>query len=325
MAQPDLEKFSRRALALAMQVADGTPVAPSTATDGIRLYNGQSGTEHDSEAEEYDRPFFTADEMVLSNHRAFISGGFRLLPPSAPGHATNGAMPGEALLLCGGMTRVLDAQAEITRYNPVSAGILPATAYWWHAGTHKRVTDARGAITALAMEVGKRFGAEIRLVGSYENVLEAALPVVNVPSATAAVTEAENSVTQVTVLPGGDPLNVWGKALVVDFGSELNSTQYTELKRHGIQDRKASYTLRIARTAKADFDPWALMRTHTLIAATMRTTGPGTIYSELGIRGQITGVNEVEIDGDYGWEITGPCIASPTGGDEFYIEFGDAD
>lgn len=324
MAQPDLEKFNRRALALAMQVADGTPVAPSTTTDGVRLYNGQSGTEHDSEAEEYDRPFFSGDEMVLTNHRAFISGGFRLLPPTAPGHATNGAMPGQALLLCGGMTRVLDEGAKTTRYNPVSAGILPATAYWWHSGTHKRVTDARGAISALTMEVGKRFSAEVRLVGSYESVLEEALPTVVVPSVTGAVIEAENSVTQVTVLPGGDPLNVWGKALTVDFGSELNSTQYTELRRHGIQNRQASFTLRIARTAKSDFDPWAVMRAHAKISASMRVTGPGAIYSELGIRGQITGVNEVEIDGDYGWEITGPCIASPTGGDEFYIEFGDA-
>ena len=81
--------------------------------------------------------------------------------------------------------------------------------------------------------------------------------------------------------------------------------------------------LRIARTALADFNPWALRDAGTLITASLKLSESDQRYSELGIRGQIEQINEVDIDGDYGWELTGRCVPSDAGGDEFYIEFGD--
>jgi hypothetical protein len=45
------------------------------------------------------------------------------------------------------------------------------------------------------------------------------------------------------------------------------------------------------------------------------------LASALYVRGQIETVAETDIDGDLGWDISGPCIPSNSGGDEFYIQF----
>ena len=47
MAQPNLEPFKRRGLALALRAAANMPVVPSAAANGVLLFNGTSGTEFD--------------------------------------------------------------------------------------------------------------------------------------------------------------------------------------------------------------------------------------------------------------------------------------
>lgn len=324
MAQPALEKFIRRNLMLKVQASEGTPVTPSTSTDGIRLYDGASGVEHDEVTENIDKAFFSGPEIATTNHRAFITGGLRLYPPAVPGHAADGIPDCDLPLRLAGMTRVLDAPGKTTRFNPISAGMPVATAYWSHAGTQKQVFDARAAISALSMQIGERYQAQLRVQGSYNDVAETALPAVTLPSGNGPVITAANSIAQLTILPGGDPLNVWAKSLAIDFGNQLRTKEYTEKKINTIDDRQATWTMRLARTAKSDFDPWALLRNGTFIQASMRVTGAANLYAEHGIRGQIRGVSEVDIDGDYGWELSGYCVASAAGGDEFWIEFGDS-
>jgi hypothetical protein len=327
MAQPALEKFDRRGLALKIQAVAGTPETPSAVTDGIRFYDGSSGTEFDSLEENRDKPFFGGNPISTFNHRAYIEGYVHLYPPETPGDAADGTPAVHPLLLISGMTRVLDAVGGTTRYNPVSSGIAIATANFWHSGTVRRLYDGRGNISSLSLEIGNRAKAQLRVQGSYDDIGEQALPAITVPEETGPVIEASNSVTKIVQMPGGvagAALNVWGKALSIDFGSQLTSKEYTEHKETAIDGRSPTFTLRIARTAKADFDPWAVRKANTLITASLRVSNADGRYSETGIRGQIREINETEIDGDYGWEITGPCIPSSAGGDEFYIEFGGA-
>lgn len=323
MAQPALQKFKRRAVAVKLQAAEGTPEAPNTSTDGVLLYDGSSGVEHDTDTSNRDRPFFGGNEIATYNHRAFIQGGFRIYAPAVPGDANDGTPDCHVLLAPAGLTRVLDELGGTTRYNPVSAGVPVATAYWWHAGTHKQVYDARNAITALTMQIGQRYGGQVRIQGGYDSVLEDALPSVTVPDTMGPIVQAHNSVTMIGEV-GETAINAWGKQLTIEMGNALATKEYTEHKVNSIDDRAPTYTLRIARTAKADFDPWALMRAGTFIEASMRVLNAEDLYTEQGIRGQIESVNEVDIDGDYGWEISGPCVPSSDGGDELYIEFGDA-
>lgn len=324
MAQPALSKFTRRALALALQSAEGTPASPDTAADGVRLYDGSSGTEFDEFSESPDQPFFSGDAFAVTNERAFIQGNFRLYPPTTPGDATDGTPDCHRILLPGGMTQVLDDVGGTTRYNPVSQSIPFSTGHWWHAGTHLQVTDARHQISSLMMQIGQRYMGQVRIQGKYSEMLEENLPSVTLPGTLGPVITSANSEARITELPGGDELAVWAKSLSIDFGSDLKTKEYTEYQTNAIDDRKASWTMRIARTAKADFDPWAVRKAGTFIQASMRVIGDGGKYSEQGIRGQIRDISPVDIDGDYGWELSGPCVASDAGGDEFWIEFGTA-
>lgn len=323
MAQPDLQQFKKRGLALALRATPNTPVVPSATTNGVLLFNGTSGTEFDKIERPIDRPHFTGQPFAVGAKRAFIEGEFELYPPATPGGAATSDADCGVLLLPGGMTVVKDAVAKTTRYNPVSAGIAIADAKWWHAGTLKDVTGCRAALSGMTLAVGDRFKGKVRLQGDYDDVSENALPVIALPDRVPVVVRHDNSETKVKV-GGGAALVVWGKSLAVDVGSTITGKEYTSHKETGITDRAPTWTVRIAKTDLADLNPWAVRDAAQTVELTLRVTEASNLYSELGIRGQIENINEVDIDGDYGWELTGPCVASDAGGDEFYIEFGDA-
>lgn len=324
MAQPDLQQFKKRGLALALRTVAGVAVVPAPATNGILLFNGTSGTETDTVERPVDRPFFTGQPFAVTNKRAFVEGEFELYPPATPGAEDTSDADCGVLLLPAGMTTVKDEAAKTTRYNPVSAGIAISDAKFWHAGTIKAIAAARHNVSSLVLAIGDRFKGNIRVQGDYTDIAEGELPVITLPTTVPVVATAANTTGKVTPLPGGAPLQIWAKSLSVDFSNTLATKEFTSHKETSITDRAPTWTLRLARTALADFNPWTLRDAGTLIAAALRTTEKDGRYSELGIRGQIQSISETDIDGDYGWELTGPCVASDTGGDELYIEFGAA-
>jgi len=327
MAQPQLEPFNRRGFAARIQPVPGTPVAVNPATDGLRFYDGQSGTEFDTLEENRDKSFFSGNEFTTYNHRAFIEGTTHIYPPATPGAANGGTPDCHTLLLISGMAQTLDNAAGTTRYAPISSNIPMATAKFFHAGTVKEVFDARANISSLSMEIGNRARAQLRVQGFYDAVQEQQMPPVTVPETFGPVIEASNTTTRLVQYPGGvasASLLVWAKALTIDFGSQVASKEYTEHKETGIAGRQPTFNLRIARTAKGDFDPFAVRKAGTYIAASMRVNNSDGRYTQLRARGLVREINEVDIDGDYGWEISGPCIATSAGGDEFDIAFGTA-
>lgn len=323
MAQPDLQQFKKRGLALALRAVAGVPVIPTAAANGVLLFNGSSGTEFDKIERPIDRPHFTGQPFAVGGRRAFIEGEFELYPPLTPGGAATSDAACGVLLLPAGMTAVKDAVAKTTRYNPVSAGIAIADAKWWHAGTIKAVAAARHNITGLTLAIGDRFKGNVRVQGEYTTVGEDALPAITLPDTVPVVARHDNTTTNITV-DGGAALLVWAKSLAVDLGNTIADKEYTSHKETGISDRAPTWTLRIAKTSLGDFNPWEVRDAAGILEIAIRLTQAGNLYSELGIRGQIENVNEVDIDGDYGWELTGPCVASDAGGDELYIEFGDS-
>jgi hypothetical protein len=326
MAQPAPTPFKSRELAVKLQVSDGTPVVPDVEADGVMLYDGTSGTEFDEVADTPDRAHFSGDEVGITNERCYIEGEFRLVPPTVPGHAMNGVPACRVFLLPGGMTQVLDADGFKTRFNPISAAIASATAYWWHAGTHKQVVDSRNQISAVTIEIGKRTSGKTRIQGIGQSITDAALPTVVKNTTLGPIATDRNTRAYVTVLDGSPtPLLVHAKMLTIDFNSELTTSEFSDLKITGIDDRKASWKFRLLRTSLDDFNPWLVRNNNgvsTMIAVTMRVKNTDGRYVKLSIRGQVKDIAEVEIDKKYGWEIGGPCIASVEGGDEFGIEFG---
>jgi len=323
MAQPDLTPFSQRLLLLRLRASasPGTPVVPDT-SHGVTLFNGQSGTEIDVVERQIDRPFYGGAPFGVANKRAFIEGEVELYAPKTPGQTSTGNSDAHAVLLPAGLTTVKSASAKTTRYTPVSEAIAVSDAYFHHARILKKVAAARHALNNVTLDIGKHFKANVRIQGDYETVEEAPVPSVTFPDAAPVVASPHNTTALVSVL-GGPALTVWAKTLSLDTGNQITQRDYTSHRETGITARNPTFTFRLAKTSLADFNPWAVRDAGAIVTIAFRLNEGSNKYSELGIRGQIEQINASDIDGDYGWELTGRCIPSNTGGDEFYIEFGD--
>ena len=338
MAQPDLDFFRKRAFLLKAEAHEGTDSLPMPATDGFRLFDGSSSTEFDKVERNEDKPHFGGSPFATANHRATIEGTFELYPPATPGAATTSDADCARVLLPAGMAVTKDLQNKVTRYNPISTGIPSATAYWYHVRRLIKVLGARANISSLGMEIGQRFTGQASIMGEYAEVTTAALPNnIVLPSKVPVISSKRNSECILGTLDRGGTattastplvdLHTWAKALRIDFGNALAYREYTEKGVSGITDRAPAFTLRLAATdITNDFDPWWLLRNGVIVTAAYRMYESDTkvgLYSELGIRCQIENVTPTDIDGDDGFEITGPCIPSSSGNDEFYIGFGD--
>lgn len=342
MTQPALDFFKKRNALIKAEATEGTDSSPVGATDGFRFFDGSSSTEFDKVERALDKSFFGSDAFGVSNRRAKIEGDFELYPPATPGAASTSDADCAKVLLPGGMGVTKDAVNLITKYNPISSGIPTVTGYWYHTGTLLKVLGCRAELSSIAIEIGQRFKGKASLTGDYTDVSSASAPSVTLPSKVPVTASARNMRTFLsTLVKGGtsssvatplDDLLVWGKSLSVDFGSQLAHKEYSSLSVNQISDRQGTFTLRISKTdITDDFNPWFVRDNGIILEARVQLyevggTPSATItglYSEVGIRGQIENITPTDIDGDYGWEITGPCIPSDAGGDEFYIGFGD--
>lgn len=312
-----LESFRSRALLLKTETVEGTDSIPTAALNAFQLFNGSSGVTGDVVERELDRPFFTNTPFVVANPRAFIEGSFEIAPPAVPGNATTGIPGVDALLQIGGMARTLVVGPPgSTRYNPISTGIPSGTAYWYHAGTHKKVTGARAALSGIEMAVGNYMRGQLRIEGNYVNVEEATVSGL-VYTAFPAPRVGSTESMQLSF----NGFNVEGKSLAIDFGTEQRTIEHTEARLNRITDRRATFTARLYRPALASFNPWTAWRNATIVPIVGIHTELDGRLTRLEVNAQIETINEVEIDGDLGLEIGGRCIATSAGGDEFVLRF----
>jgi hypothetical protein len=321
-----LERFKNRALLLKVEATEGTDAAPAAATDAFQLMDGSSGVLSEKIERTIDRPFFTHDPFVNTNIRAFIEGGFEIVPPSAIVDNTSKAAV-EALFKISGMAKTFiaatagpPATPAIIRYNPISSSFASGTAHFYHAGTLYRLTGARANITSVAMEIGNYLRAQTRIEGSCQEVEESALP--GGLDYSAFTTPVANTTESMEMRING--FAVEGKSIGLDFGNELQTVEHSEARINRIRDRRPTFTARFYRPARGSLDPFALWKAGTIFPLFGTITDPTSgLQTKMNIRGQIEDVRPQDIDGDYGYEITGRCIASDAGGDEFTFEFSD--
>ncbi len=342
MTQPALDFFKKRNLLIKAEVTEGTDSSPVGATDGFRLFDGSSSTEFDKVERPLDKAFFGGDPFLVANRRAKIEGEFELYPPATPGAASTSDADCAKVLLPAGFAVTKDNVGKTTRYNPISTGIPSATAYWYHTGTLIKALGARADLSAIAIEIGQRFKAKASIQGDYTEVTAAAAPTVTLPSKVPVVASARNMRTTLATLVRGATastaitplaaLTVWAKSLSIDMGNDLAHKEYSSLSVNQISDRKPTFSLKIARTdITGDFNPWFVRDEGIVLVATVKlyeTSGTPSaalagLYSQLTVRCQIENIASEDIDGDHGWTLSGPCIPSDTGGDEFHITFGD--
>jgi len=330
MAQPALQSGELRFFTVKAESSEGTDASPSTSVNTFDLMEGKVSTAFDKVERPRDRPFFTAESFVVTNKRAMVEGGFELIPPNTPGSAsgTLGNAPCEVVLFPTGLARTKSSTNSTTTYNPISTAIPTVTAYFYQSGTYYKLIGARGDISELSMMIGERLNAKIKLEGVYSTVDEIAVPTDGDYSAFTIPTVATYANSVMRGFQGTSanalPVFFWGKSLKVNLGNELKTKQYTQKRISTIEDRAATWEAVIARPAVADFDVYALRDAGTTVRLDFTTVNDdGTRYERLKIRGQIENIEAAMVDGkDFGYKLTGPCIASDAGGDDFGLEYG---
>jgi hypothetical protein len=317
MANPALETFTDRGMVLKAEATEGVDAAPTAILNAFQILDGKSKLDADPIDRKIDRPYFNSAKKKYSNFRGSIDGTIELVPPAAPG--TDKASVGLALQICG-MAETLDVGPPgVTTYNPISRLIPSATAWFWHSGTLRKITGARGNITGLAMEIGKYLMAQIHIEGSSVPMTEASLPTDF--DFTSFLDPTDASTESMELLIGGFAVN--GKSLSIDFGNALKTIQHTEARIARIASKASTFKALFYRTALADFDPEAKWRAGDIIELKSKITEPDTRFTRLTALGQVTAVEETEIDGDFGWTVSGSLVAD-TGNDELLIEFSEA-
>jgi hypothetical protein len=337
MAQPELEYFKKKVVLLKPQIDEDLDPVP-TASDGFRLYDGSCSTEFDAVENNEDTAHFGNTSFSVSKRRATIQGGFMLYPPSAPGQAVNGDAYCERVLFPAGFARVKDAVAKITRYNPISSAIPSLAGHWYQGASLLRVLGLRADLSDLGIAIDDRFMGRLSLMGPYEDYTDAAMPNVTLPTFMPVVATKRNTDLIISTIDRGGTLSTistpledlvtWSKSIKFSLGKEGGLNEYTGGKgSNRMSNRKGTFSLQLAKTdITNDFNPIFVRDRGIHITAAFRIWESDSkvgLYSEIGVRGQLEQVTAADIQGDYGWDITGRAIPSSAGNDEVWIAFGD--
>jgi hypothetical protein len=325
VANPVIETFDRRGMTLKLEVTEGLDSAPTQILNSFQILDGKSKLEADSIDRKLDRPHWNSARKKAVNFRASIEGSVEIVPMATPG-VTPASI--DTLLQIAGFARTYTVPDPVgppivigrTTYNPIAVAIPSATGYFWHAGTYRKLLGSRANMTGISMEIGKYLMAQIRIEGGCIDIEEAALPTDFDFSAFTDPTDA--STESMELLINGFAVN--GLMLSVDLGNDLKTKQHTEARRARISTRQSTFKARFYRTLKADFDPIAKWKTGEIIQLLGTTEEPDGRLTQLPVLGEISGVEEVDEDGEYAWEISGNCVATDAGNDELLIDFAES-
>lgn len=324
MAEPSIEYFDQRAVLVKLESDVDTDPTLSPSDDGFTFYEGSCGTEFDKVERNPDRPFWGGSPFRVANKRAFIEGSIDLFPPATPG--TTGALA-KPLLLPAGFAEVLNVSTKLARYNPISANIKASWARFYQGGEVLNLASARHSLSAVRMAIGEGMSAKVRLQGGYDTIPEGVAPSVPADQTQSVVATWDNSVAFLTHVGGtATDLELRCKHLEWDSGSELQTTQFTGKRLSGHKGRTPTAKCLLLRPKDSDINLHAVRDANGIIELRFRTYQLDTkvgLYSEHGVRMQIDSIDRQDIEGYYGYEISGPCIPTSGGGDELFIAFGD--
>jgi hypothetical protein len=328
MAEPQIEYFTQRGVLVKMEAIANTDPILDPATDGIRFYDGAAGTEIEKKERTPDRPFWGGRPFKAIKKRAFIEGTFDLFPPTTPGAAgATGNAFCERILLPSGFAITKSLPSKLTRYNPISHNIPAAWSRFHQGGEVLNLQSARHTLSAVRMAIDDGMSAKARLQGNYDTILEGVAPEIPVNETESTVATWDNSVAFLSTVDGDvTDLELRCKHLEWDSGSEVTSSMFTGLRLNGHKDRTPTAKCLLLRPRNADINLTTVRDANRLITIRFRTYESNTkvgLYSEHGVRMQIENIQRQDIDGYYGYEISGPCVPSSTGGDEVFIAFGD--
>lgn len=312
-----LESFERRGLILKLETVEGTDSTPTPAADALQILDGQSSLASDTLERALDRPFFGANPATHTKFRGTISGNVELAGAATPGTAC----PLSSLLQISGFAETLDPTGPPpnTTYNPISTAIKSASAYFYHAGTLKKLLGARASMSGIATSIGGYPMAQINIEGACDDVSEIALPTTFDYSAFQAPVPVTHDRWMMSVAGN----NVEAVEFSIDLGNTLATKEHSEGLVSRITDRQPTGVLRCYRPLIATFDAYDAWKVGTLLALVSEVdsgTAGGKTRITVGTA-QVDSVEETDIEGDLGYAINFRCIPTSAGDDELLIEF----
>ena len=309
--------FDQRGCVLKLEGTEGVDSGPTTLLNTLQLINGRSGITAEKLTRSVDRPHFGAKPGRRIKERGFIEGEIEVVGALTLGAAS----PQSPLFQLAGMAETLVAgPPALTRYNVISRQIPSASAWFYHAGTLKKILGARANISALMMEIDKFFTAKVRIEGACSTVAEATMPTDFDYDDFAVPTPYTTESGELLV----NGFAVDGLSLSVDFGNALGVRSTTRRRVGRISGREGQFTAKFYRPAHADLNVWNLWESGAEFPIVgLHGIGAGVGRgAKLTLRAQIDNVDETEDDKDYVLEVKGSLIPSSAGNDEIQLEFG---
>lgn len=317
---PSIETFTNRGLAMKREGTEGTDSGPTAALNAFQMLEGTSKIVADPIERNIDRPFFNGRRTKYTNFRLQVNGTAEVVPPATPGTGEVGI--GLALEIAGmAVTKTASAPPGTKGkhvYNPISRLIPSASGYWYHAGTLRKAVGMRTNISGLAMEIDKNVTMQLAIEGALKEFKDEAFPSDWDFSQFLEPTPYTTESGELTI----NDFAVFGKLLAVDFGNQIKTISHTEARVARIGDKQSTFKCRFYRTSLADFDPYAKWRAGDIIELKgINVETGGGRQTVMNVRGEIGGVDDANIDGDFGYEISGKCVASDAGNDETLLGF----
>ncbi|WP_164084942.1 phage tail tube protein [Pseudazoarcus pumilus] len=310
-----LDLFRLRALLLKPEATEGTDSAPTPAANALQIMNGQGQIESERLSREIDTPYFSSRPFVRTRQRGSVSGSIELLGAAQVGDPA----PIDALLRAGAhaYTQVLDVD-EVTplaaEYNPVSTGIISATAWFYHGGELVKLTGCRAALNRIMLAINDFAKAEFQLQGSVAGVTESALPGDTDYSAYQEPVAITTESFEVQI----DDTKVDGVSIELDTGAQLTMVEHSEARVTRLTDRQVSGTLRIYRPEVSYLDIRALVAAHARVPVFATVTGPAGRSVRLDLPSvQMGDPQRTDIDGIAAWDI--PIVAMADAGNDEYL------
>lgn len=312
-----LEAFTKRRMLLKIEPTEGVDSLPTGAVNAVLLLNGTSKIDGTVIERTLDRDVFGHDPFLISNFKGTVEGDIELI-----GNAVPGTAPGlSALLQISGLAETLDAVGPpaSARYNPISVGIPSASSYSYHAGTLRKFTGTRAAISGVTFGIGKAPTAKVQIIGNATgDEAEAAAPVA-VLTAFQAPIPVTTASWELTI--NGFPVSA--TELTLDFGTDLKIVEHSEDKVALISARKPTWSATFYRPALASLDVFALRKAHTPVAVVSTLDG-GVAGQKVVLTigtGQIEQIEDTDVEGFRAYKVTGRAIPTDAGNDEFILSF----
>ncbi len=297
-----------------IQTTDGTAeVGLTGALNAIRLVNGKQKTDMQFAEIARNSASSGANPSIPGVETWSCEAEIELV-----GAAVIGAAPIiDPLLQVCGHASVLTPTTK-AEWNPITNGIKSLTGWYLHGNREVKSYDVRGALNALSFKINDFPKSSLSLTGRITTDVDSVSDYAGVDFS--AVQDPLSIITE-TFLLQLNGINLDCTEFGVQFNREVKAHVNSEAIRTQNKKFNTGFTATFIRPAYATFNPIALRKAGTLmnLLASVTTTPAGRNFSVLATKAQILQVEEVDVDGYIGFQVTGKLTKFNDGNNDYIL------